>query len=239
MTQAPKTSLQTLGSLTQSTGSADWSRWTKNRYVYYDYVQYPSAGAAEIQFFTVPLGGVDSYLTTVTKTKEQTNMNESRSFGRVNYMLKAIRTHIRLSPKNRQPAGISGQASVISFQYTALMNKLVDLMRMGTMVINIGQKEYYDINQPFVTAPPGFGPIITQTGANPGSAIQAIWATQDTDPNSVYQVQDQLIEAGQTFNVKISFDNANSPAFTNLVNGVTPLVEIGIIFDGYVLRPLQ
>jgi len=239
MTQNPQTSLQTLGALTQSTGSADWSRWTKNRYVYYDYVQYPPAGAAEIQFFTVPLGGADPLVTTITKTKEQTNMNESRSFGRVNFMLKQIRTHIRVLPKARQVAGISGQASVISFEYTALMNKLVDLMRMGTMIINIGQKEYYDINQPFVTAPPGFGPIIEQNAANPGSAIQAIWATQDTNPASIYQVPDQLIEAGQTFNVKISFDNANCPALTNLVNGATPKVEIGVIFDGYVMRPLQ
>lgn len=49
----------------------------------------------------------------------------------------------------------------------------------------------------------------------------------------------QLIEPGQTFSAKIAFDNANCPALTNLVNGVTPLVEVGLIFDGYILRPMQ
>jgi hypothetical protein len=202
-------------------------------------VQYPTAGAAEIQFFTVPYGSNDP-VTATLKTLEQTNMNESRSFGTNNFMITQIRTHIRIVPKTRQVGGISGQASVISKEYTALANVLCDLCNMGTLVISLGQKEFFDISQPFITCTPGFGIIIDTHGANTGAATQAFWFQQDPLPMSVYRVTpEQLVEAGQTFTTKIAFDNANCPALTNLVNGASPKVEIGIIFDGYVLRPVQ
>lgn len=67
-----------------------------------------------------------------------------------------------------------------------------------------------------------------------------MWFQQDPYPCSVYHVApEQMIEAGQTFSVRLTFDNANSPAMTNLVNATTPQTEIGIIFEGYVLRPVQ
>lgn len=236
----PNPSLQQLAQLESSVGSADWSRWSKNRFCYYDYVVYPTAGAAEIQFFTVPYGQADPTTSTV-KTLEQTNMNESRSFGRVNYLINQIRTHIRVMPKARQPANISDQTNTIVSLYGPLMNMLMNLSNMGVLVMNIGQKEYFDIPQPFITAPPGMGPTILQHGAATGnSATQGLWFVQDNNPNEIYRVKpEQMIEAGQTFNLKIAFDNANSPAVTNLVNATSPRIEIGVIFDGYVLRPLQ
>lgn len=233
-------SLEELAQMESQVGSADWSRWTKNRFCYYDYAQLPPAGTNELQLFTVPYGSADP-VTTTTKTLEQTNMNESRSFGRVNFLISQIRTHIRVTPKNRQASGISDQTTTIVALYTPLMNALLNLSFMGTLVINIGQKEYFDIPQPFITAPPGFGPTILQHGSVlAGAQTQGMWFVQDNNPDSVYRVKpEQLIEAGQTFNVKIAFDNANSPALTTLVNSTTPKVEIGVIFDGYVLRPVQ
>ncbi len=232
-------SLQALAQFEQQIGSADWSRWTKNRFTFYDYVQYPHLGTTSMQFFTIPYGSADPETSTV-KTLEQTNMPESRSFGRVNFLINQIRTHIRLVPKGRQPSGISSLTAVVYNQYAALMQKLVDLAGMGTLVMNIGQKEYFDINQPFVNAPPGFGPTIIQHAAAPGGASQAFWFVQDNRPSQIYRVKpEQMVEAGQTFNVQIAFDNAASPATTTLVNSTTPLVEIGVLFDGYILRPIQ
>lgn len=233
-------SLQSLANLEQNIGSADWSRWTRNRFVFYDYVQMPPAGTNEMQFFAVPYGQNDPTTGTL-KTLEQSNCPEQRSFGRVNYLISQIRTHIRVLPKPRQITGIGDQANTIYGLMGPLMNALHNLSRQGTLVITLGQKEYFDINQPFLSCPPGFGPSIYQFGANTGgTATQALWFTQDNQPNSVYRIKpEQLVEAGQTFVVKLIFDNANTPVLTNLVNSATPKVEIGIIFDGYILRPVQ
>ena len=231
----------TLGNLQNTVGSADWSRWTNNRFCYYDYVRYPTAGTNEIQFFSQPLGSVDTYNTSVVKTLEQCNFPESRSFGRVGFRVRQIRTHIRVVPKVRQAAGISDQTNTIVSLYTPLMNKLADIVHMGVLLINIGQKEFWDLPQPFITCPPGFGPTIFSHGAqNASTATQGMWFQQDPGPKCVYNVNpEQLIEAGQTFSARITFDNANSPALTTLVNSTTPQVEIGLIFEGYVLRPVQ
>ena len=232
-------SLNALAQFEQQIGSADWSRWSKNRYCFYDYAQYPPAGTTEMQFFTVPYGALDPVTSTV-KTLEQTNMNESRSFGRVNYLICEIRTHIRIVPKPRQVTAINSLTAAIYKDYTALNNVLEDLAHMGTLIIYIGSKEYFDINQPFISAPPGFGPQIEHHAANTGGATQAFWFQQSPCHRDIYRIKpEQLVEAGQTFVTKITFDNAASPAITNLVNGATPKVEIGIIFDGYILRPIQ
>lgn len=233
--------IQTLGNLQNTVGSADWSRWTNNRFVFYDFVRYPTAGTNEIQFFSQPLGSTDTYNSAVVKTYEQCNFPEARSFGRVGFRVRQIRTCIRVVPKARQAAGISDQTTTITSLYTPLMNKLADLVHMGVLLINIGQKEFWDLPQPFITCPPGFGPFIQDHGSDTtNSGSQAMWFTQDPTPQSVYNVNpEQLIEAGQTFSARITFDNANSPAVTTLVNSTTPQIEIGLMFEGYVLRPVQ
>lgn len=226
--------------LEKTVGSADWSRWTRNRYSYYDYVQYPVAGATQLQFFQVPTGSVDPNNTTIVKTLEQTNMNEARSFGRVNYIIRQIRTHIRLVPLGRQLSGISGLTHALFTQFTPVYNTIRNLLPQGTLVINIGQKEYWDINQPFITAPPGFSIELDQHSSNETvSSVGDMITQQSGKPTDVYQVKpEQLIEAGQTFNVQINFDNATSPVLAQ-VNSANMQIEVGVIFDGYILRPVQ
>lgn len=231
----------TLNNLQNTVGSADWSRWTNNRFVFYDYVRMPTAGANEIQFFASPVGQNDTYNTAVVKTLEQCNFPESRSFGRVGFRVRQIRTHIRVVPKARQANGIGDQANAIVSLYVPLMNALANFVHSGTLLINIGQKEFWDLPQPFITCPPGFGPYIIQHGSQTASTLsEGMWFIQDPSPSSVYNVNpEQLIEAGQTFSARITFDNANTPVLTNLVNSTTPAVEIGLLFEGYILRPVQ
>lgn len=240
----PSAAVQQLRQLQEQAGSADWSRWTQNRWSYYDYVQLAPAGDSKLQFFNIPLGQPDPNVITVVKTYEQTNMNEVRSFGRVNFLLKQIRTHIRILPKSRQVTGIGALPSAVYFDYTAVTNYLANFVRQGVLLITLGQKEYFDIPNPFITCPPGFGLQIDQHGAATGAALtaQASWFQQNPNPESVYTVQpEQLIEAGQTLQVQIAFDNANYAALTNLMTGgtLTPKIEVGVILDGFVLRPVQ
>jgi len=231
----------TLNNLQNTVGSADWSRWTNNRFVFYDYVRLPTAGTNQMQFFSQPLGSNDSYVSTATKTLEQCNFPEARSFGRVGFRVRQIRTHIRLLPKCRQASGISDQTNTIVSLYTPLMTVLADLVHQGVLLISIGQKEFWDLPMPFITCPPGFGNMMFSHGAHTtNSGSMGMWFQQDPYPGSVYNVNpEQLIEAGQTFNAQIRFDHQNSPVLTTLVNGTTPQVEIGLIFEGYILRPVQ
>jgi hypothetical protein len=241
--QSPSGAVQQLQQLQAQAGSADWSRWTQNRWCFYDYVELNPLGDSKLQFFNIPIGQPDPNIPTIVKTYEQTNMQEVRSFGRINFLLKQIRTHIRILPKVRQVAGIGSLPNSVYFDYTALTSYLADFQEQGVLLITIGQKEYMDIPQPFKTCPPGFGLCIDQHSANSGAmANQASWFQQSPLASDVYNVQpEQLIEAGQTFNVTITFDNANYAALTNLMTGgtLTPKVEIGLIFDGFVLRPVQ
>jgi hypothetical protein len=232
--------LQAIDSMERQIGSADWSRWSKNRYMFYDYVRLSPTTVTEIDFFTVPQGGTDPYVAQL-KTLEKTNMNESRSFGRVNFIITQIRTHIRLLPKNRQATAVAALNSVIYNEYGSTMRALDDLSNLGTLVMNIGQKEYFDIPQPFITCPPGFNPRIIQHGANTGGSVTcALWWQQDPDIDSVYNVRpEQLVEAGQTFNVKIVFDHTTTPALPIVTGSDVARVEIGVIFDGYIIRPIQ
>lgn len=229
-----------IAALERTAGSADWSRWTQNRWTYYDYVRLNPIGTNSINFFNVPLGQNDPVSNTA-KSMEQTNLTEVRSFGRVNYLIKSIRTHIRIMPKTRQPAGISGDADYLaSGAQNPLAYAMEQLSRQGVLIISLGQKEYMDIPQPFINCPPAFGLDIQQVPAS-GINIQGAWFQQDNCPSGVYTVKpEQLVEAGQTIQASMVFENANTPVLTNLIGGATtPVVEIGLILDGFILRPVQ
>ena len=230
-----------ISALERSAGSADWSRWTQNRWMFYDYVRLNPLGTNIIQFFNAPLGQNDPVSGTV-KSMEQTNLNEVRSFGRVSYLIKSIRTHIRIVPKARQAANILADADYLaSGAQNPLAYAMDQFARQGVLIISLGQKEYMDIPQPFINCPPAFGLDINQVPAN-GANINGAWFQQSPDPTGLYSVKpEQMVEAGQTIQASMVFENANTPVLTNLVvaGTATPVIEIGLILDGFILRPVQ
>jgi hypothetical protein len=235
-----KTLQPSISALERVAGSADWSRWTQNRWCYYDYVRLNPLGTNLVSFFTTPLGQNDPVSATV-KTQEQTNLTEVRSFGRVNFLLKTIRTHIRVLPKARQPAGISADADYLaSAAQNPVAYAMEQLCRTGVFILSLGQKEYMDIPQPFINCPPAFGIDVDQVPAI-GANLNGALFMQDNSPEGIYNVKpEQLIEAGQTIQASMVFENGNTPVLTNIVGGnTTPVVEIGLIFDGFILRPVQ
>jgi len=242
--QPYSTKAPSISALEQQAGSADWSRWTQNRWCFYDYVRLNPLGTNEINFFVNPIGQNDPVSGTA-KTYEQTNLTETRNFGRVNFLLKTIRCHIRIPAKNRQPAALAAATSAVSLSYTPLSDLLLNLSQQGVLLVSLGQKEYFDIPQPFINCPPAFGIDIVRHGGNDaaGAPVAGRWFQMDNDPKTVYNVKpEQLIEAGQTIQMKMAFDNANTPALTNVIttpSAITPVVEIGVIFDGFILRPVQ
>jgi hypothetical protein len=123
----------------------------------------------------------------------------------------------------------------------AAWDKILNMMGMGVLQITIGQKQYFDIPTPFKYCPPGFGPDVHEHGCVGTLTESESWyAQQSNDLADVYSVQPaQMVEPEQTIEVKITFDNANTPVFTNLVEGVSPSIDVGVIFDGYIVRPSQ
>jgi len=235
-------------SLQQRIGSANWNNWQMTRWTYYDYVRLTNTGVSNVDFFSVPVGGVDPVSTTA-KTHEQTNLNKVRTFGQVYFIVQQIRTHIHLLPKQRQNLGAT-KANTITANYTPAMVRMFDLLNMGVLQIKIGQKDYFDIPQPFRLCPPGFGINVTELGANAGAGSALtdhgnFWFGQDGDIDEVYNLQPpQLVEPEQNIEAKITFDDVVTPTIPNTGvnlgdNAFAPRIDLGLILDGYVIRPAQ
>lgn len=234
----PVSALQTLQ---RRYGSADWTRWEAQRWQFYDYIRYPAAGTTQLRFFSVALGGTDP-VSGLAKTLEQTNLSKGASFGQVYFIIQQIRTHPFFIPKNRQHATIAADADVIYTTMTDTMSKFVELMRRGILNISILAKKYFDIERPFVTAPPGFGLTIYQHASSflAGSTQGGIWAVPNPNGSSVYDANPpQVIEPEQSFEVTLDYPDGTSPVFTGLVDSVDPRIDVGVILDGYIVRPAQ
>jgi hypothetical protein len=236
MNNATQASLNVLQS---RIGSANWQNWSALRWCFYDYVGYPTAGGLQLQFFTNANGSTDPTLSNV-KTKEYTNCPKARSFGQVYFVIQEIRTHLRLRTKDRQPTGINNDASLIFKDIAASMSKINEIMRRGVLNITLGQKSYFDILNPLINAPPGFGLEFTNWGGSYTATAPPLWVQQNPDIRHVHTLSPpQLIEPDQTIDATLDFPTT-SPVLTNLVSGSYSLyVDIGLILDGYIARPAQ
>ena len=231
-----------LGQVQRQYGSADWSQWQNYRWQFYDYVRYPGAGATLLQFFSVPLGGADPNNSTVQKTAEQTNLTASGQFGQVGFLITQLRCHARILPLGRQVSDIATDDDVLWTTMTNMMSKFLELIRRGVLVISIQSKEYFTIDQPLRTCGPGFGVNIQQHASSYTSGFTAfsIWVTQSPRADDIFDVDPpQFIEPAQTFNVQVTYPDGTGPVFTNLVDSATPAIDFGIIFDGYIVRPMS
>ena len=227
-----------LASLQSKLGSANFNDWTFNRWQFYDYSIYPGAGVTELPFFANPLGSQDPNATAgSSKTLEDTNVNTGRKFGQVYYFITEIRTHLNFAPKNRQPSAIASDADLLLSTWGNCMEEVANLFQSGVLQISIGQKGYFDIVKPLLQAPPGFGVEIDQP-ATITTFNQIV--TQGYRRMDTYVVDPiQMIEPDQTFNASIVYPDGIPVTFTNTVNSATPLLKIGLIFDGFIARPVQ
>lgn len=231
-----------LSVLTNKLGSADWSKWQIQRWSFYDYIRYAAAGVAQLSFFANALGATDP-VSGLSKTMEQTNLPKPRTFGQQYFIIRQIRTHLNLAPKARQ-SGTTAATTDYSYSQTAVTRALMQLSGLGVLVMKIGQKEYFDIEQPFKFCPPGFGlgqvnlPVSGSVGGA-GETSNAYFQ-QSNDIKDIYALTPpQLIEPEQTFEVNIDFPAANSPSVVDVFGDENAVLDVGVIFDGYIARPAQ
>ncbi len=244
-----------LDSLQKRFGSADFSRYQVVRGQKYDFCRLLAAGTNSVSFFSNPIGATDPGAgATLFKTLEQTNLVKNASFGQEYFALTQIRTYANFVCQSRQ--GFTTGTNFTYRGYTALadsaMEKLQTVLNSGVLEISFAQKLYYQIARPFIQCPPGFGiDVQSLASSRTGNAAETQpngtnWlARPDSRATSVYNIDPiQIIEPEIQIQAAINFPNGNTPNFTNTAldtaNGTqTPAIELGLIFDGYVIRPSQ
>jgi hypothetical protein len=188
------------------------------------------------------------------KTLEQTNLVKNASFGQEYFALTQIRTYANFVCQSRQ--GFATGTNFTYRGYTALLNSAMEqlqtVLNQGVLEISFAQKLYYQIARPFIACPSGFGiDIQSLASSRTGNAAETQvsgtnWtARSDNRATAVYNIDPiQIIEPEIQIQAAINFPAGNTPNFTNTAldtaNGTqTPSVELGLIFDGYVIRPSQ
>ena len=244
-----------IDSLQKRFGSADFSRYQVVRGQKYDFCRLLAAGTNSVSFFSNPIGATDPGAgATLFKTLEQTNLVKNASFGQEYFALTQIRTYANFVCQSRQ--GFATGTNFTYRGYTALadsaMEKLQTVLNNGVLEISFAQKLYYQIARPFIQCPAGFGiDIQSLASSRTGNAAETQpegtnWlARPDYRATAVYNIDPiQIIEPEIQIQAAINFPNGNTPNFTNTAldtaNGTqTPSIELGLIFDGYVIRPSQ
>jgi hypothetical protein len=228
-------------------GTAVSGQYEAVRFQYYDYVRMPANSTTNrLTFFSNPIGAVDP-TSGLAKTLEETNIRRSGELDE-RFAIMQVRTSIDVLPMSRQDSNVSGVTSAVVQGLTPSMQVLRNLNFQGVLSVNFGQKNFIQIEQPFQTCPPGYGPSIRTLSAN--GASQSIttyppvsqFVSQSVDPRDVYVMDPAIfVEKGQTFGATIDFYMNNMvalPAFSGSVAAKLN-VNIGVILDGYVIRPVQ
>jgi hypothetical protein len=246
---------QIIDSLQKRFGSADFSRYQVVRGQKYDFCRLLAAGTNSVSFFSNPIGATDPGAgATLFKTLEQTNLVKNASFGQEYFALTQIRTYANFVCQSRQ--GFTTGTNFTYRGYTALANSAMEqlqtVLNQGVLEISFAQKLYYQIARPFIQCPPGFGVDIQSLASSRDGAVEETqlpatnWSARaDNRATSVYNIDPiQIIEPEIQIQAAIKFPNGNTPNFTNTAldtaNGTqTPAIELGLIFDGYVIRPSQ
>lgn len=248
-------------------GTANYGNLQVLKWQYYDYVRMtPSTGivSQKLNFFSIPQGSLDPN-SQIAKTLEETNLDRNGQFT-YDYVITGIRTHLYVLPKARQNTvgsvngsptftvgGVSGGgATTGSLGASAgTMNFLEQLSGRGNLVVNFGQKRYFEINQPFKKAPIGAGVTVKSYGGGTPIAGQAnpqvnYWYSQSADTRDRYLVTPPLfVERDSIIDASISFVDTdyNSTNYTlpnlNTTSGSFAFVNVGLCFDGFAIVPTQ
>lgn len=243
-------------------GTANYGNLQVIKYQYYDYIRMtPSSGVVpqKLTFFSVPQGSTDPN-SGIAKTLEDTDLDRNGQFT-YDFVITAIRTHLYILPKSRQNTVGSlntvanlnvGNADGSLGQASGTMNFLEQLSGRGNLIVNFGQKRYFEINQPFKKCPIGAGVTVNSYGGGAAAAAGAnpnigYWYSQSADPRDTYVVtpplfveRDSIIDASiQFLDTDYTSANYTLPNVVAASAGSIAFVNVGLIFDGFAIIPTQ
>lgn len=243
-------------------GTANYRNLQVVKWQYYDYIRSAPVATGVISnkltFFSVPQGATDPN-SGLAKTLEETNLDRNGQFT-YDYVITAIRTHLQVLPKSRQNTTGSlntvanlnvGNADGSLGQASGTMNFLEQLSGRGSLIVNFGQKRYFEIVQPFKTCPVGAGVTVRSYGGGaantPTNGQIGYWYSQSADPRDVYKTtpplfveRDSIIDASiQFLDTDYSSANYTLPNVVAASAGSKAFVNVGLIFDGFAIIPTQ
>ena len=242
-------------------GTANYGNLQVIKWQYYDYVRMtPSSGVVpqKLNFFSIPQGSQDPN-SGIAKTLEDTNLDRNGQFT-YDYVITAIRTHLYPLPKARQNSTgtlttqanlYTGEAVGALARANGTMNFLEQLSGRGNLIVNFGQKRYFEIDMPFKKCPIGAGVQINSYGGGAGVAESTTpqigyWYSQSADPRDRYLCTPPLfVERDSIIDASIQFldtDYSNANYTLPDVNGTAlskAFVNVGLIFDGFAIIPTQ
>lgn len=208
-----------------------------NRAPVYDTIYFPAAGGqGPFKWFAVPEGGSDTNAPTgQNKAREDTNVLTAGQLGNTAFIMTHIRLQAFWSPKGRQVAAISGDADLIFGEMKDSMPVLLNILRSGVFKFKVDGKTLFNIHQPFLNAPPGFGPRVDRWAVTDDSSnTYADWIAQNPEAKPWPVEKLQMIQPGQKVEASIEFPEANPGALTNLHAGAnTPRLQMLCALDGF------
>jgi hypothetical protein len=242
-------------------GTANYGNLQVIKWQYYDYVRMtPSSGVVpqKLNFFSIPQGSTDPN-SGIAKTLEETNLDRNGQFT-YDYVITAIRTHLYVLPKSRQNSTgtLTTQANLVTGhavgslgQASGTMNFLEQLSGRGNLIVNFGQKRYFEIDEPFKKCPIGAGVQVNSYGGGAGAVASATpqigyWYSQSADPRDRYLCTPPLfVERDSIIDASIQFLDTDYSAVNytlpdvNATVGSKCFVNVGLCFDGFAIIPTQ
>lgn len=205
----------------------------------YDTAWMPAAtSSGPVEFFSVGAGSADPN-SSVKKTSEETNLSRTGDIGNRMFLAMSLRTFLYYEPKLRQPANMSGDADGLYKGYEPLMATYINYLNGGTLTIEVGQKDAFEIDVPFKTCPPGFGVTVKSMAA---VATEGLWVTQ-SPKSKVYELKPfQLLQQHERISAKLEWPDTTSPVLTSIYtenSGATPKLCAKLILDGLDITPQQ
>ena len=243
-------------------GTANYGNLQVVKWQYYDYIRMTPANGVvpnKLTFFSIPQGSQDPN-SGLAKTLEDTNLDRNGQFT-YDYVITKIRTHLYVLPKSRQNTtgslntvanlNVGGQDGSLG-QPAGTMNFLEQLSGRGNLIVNFGQKRYFEVNQPFKKCPIGAGVDVRSYGGGaavaPAATAQiSYWYSQSADPRDIYKTtpplfveRDSIIDASiQFLDTDYSAANYTLPNVVAAAAGSKAFVNVGLIFDGFAILPTQ
>lgn len=221
-------------------GSANFSQWQSLRKQFYSFVNYPQAGATQLNFFGFAINGAAG------QNRQFTNMPKAGSFGQQHFLLKSISCTYFL---HTQQNYFTMSSAVDTQNFAA--DLLHGFAQAGELDVTIGGKTYAQIPKPFLYCPPADGETVnvdakgyqfTLTEATPNTMnALGMWVSHadlNRNANNRYVVDPNiLIEAEQSFEMTLNYPSGLIPLIST--GKLTSNFYVGVVLDGILFRPQQ
>ena len=202
---------------------------------FYSYVQYPTSGAAQLNFFGQAVGNSGATLDT-------TNMPVQGSFGTSSFIIKGIALKYKLGNMINPTLNTNTDVYAGTDATTLTTEILNGIFCAGVAELMINAKTYLQITQPFHQLPPADGRIRTYRAGqyNVDTDCGPDVTLSSRSENKYICDPEIFIAAQQNFSFNISYPSGIVPIrATGVVSNSTNPLYVGVVLDGVEIRPVQ